>query len=408
MIIRKYDIQKFIILLSIVLLFFSSTCLWSETNLGNYLRISILIVVISAIVALVGGFSINRYFNHRYVLWVIVTYSIFEIYGLLFLRIGEFNWDFVLFSGILQLSLIASMLTLNNIDDLLNVFCKGCKWALLFVCLFMVSQGSLSLSNIAFGARLGDELSGNVNTVATNIGIMLIPTLYLALKDSYKKNWTTWAILLFGVLCMVLTGSKKGILVLGIACVMYLVIVRTPLKFLIVPLAVIAAIYAIFNVSFLYNTIGFRIIDMFATFGIGTSVTSAQSTAIRNSLIEQGLRSFWNHPLLGGGMNYFQYINHARYYAHNNYVELLNDIGIIGTMIYYCPFISILFKMIKKIRVGFGNESDRKLYVFLVSFISVKFIMDWAMVSFSALCTFTIPFLFTFEALRMERTGGFR
>lgn len=405
-IINKYDIQKFMISLSIVLLFFSSTCLWSETNLVNYLRISIVIVGISVMVALFCGFSFNDYFNHKYIQWVIVMYFIFEIYGLCFLRIGRFNWDFVLFSGILQMSIIASLMTLDNVNDLLNVFCKGCKWSLLFVCLFMLSKGALNLSNITFGSRLGDELSGNVNTVATNIGIMIIPTLYLTLKTSESKNCMTWVIIILGVLCMLLTGSKKGILVLIIACVMYFSCVRMPLKYLIAPVAVIVAIYAIFNISFLYNTVGFRIIDMFATLGIGESVTAARSTAIRNTLIEQGLCSFWNHPLFGGGMNYFQYINHARYYAHNNYVELLNDFGIIGTMMYYCPFISMLFYMIKKVKDGIEYEDDRKLYVFLIAFISVKFIMDWAMVSFSALCTFSIPFLFAAEALRMEKVGG--
>lgn len=404
--IRKYDIRKFVISLLIVLLFFSSTCLWSETNLDNYLKISIGIVVLSATVALLGGFSLNKFINNRYVIWVVIMYSIFEIYGLLFLRIGSFNWDFILFSGILQISIIAAMMTLYNVEDTINVFCKGCKWALLIVCLFMILQGSLSLSNITFGSRLGDELSGNVNTVATNIGVMIIPTVYLTLKDSHKKNWTTWAILILGVLCMLLTGSKKGILVLIIACLMYSAILKNPLKYVAVPIAVIAVIYAVFNVGFLYNTIGFRIIDMLATFGVGSSVTSAQSTSIRNSLIEQGLRSFLNHPLFGGGMNYFQYINSTRYYAHNNYVELLNDIGIVGTLAYYSPFFSILIRMIKKMKRGFKFEDDRKLYIFLMSFIMLKFVLDWAMVSFSSLCTFTIPFLFVFEVLRIERERG--
>lgn len=405
---RKYDVHKFIVTLMIVLLFFSSTCLWSETNLENYLKISILIVGLAGIAVLIGGFSFHKFINHRYVIWVVCIYTIFEFYGFMFLRIGEYNWDFVLFSGILQICFVAALMTLKKLDDTVTVFCIGCKWSLFFVCIFMFMQGSLSLSNIGFGSRLGDELSGNVNTVATNIGIMLIPTIYYVLRNFEKKktNISSWIIIALGTLCMILTGSKKGLLVLGIAFIMSFIIAKTPIKYLILPMIIIVGVYAIFNVPILYNTIGFRVIDMFATFGVGTSITSAQSTAIRNSLIHQGLHSFWNHPILGGGMNYFQYINHARYYAHNNYVELLNDFGIVGTLIYYLPFIKILKKMIKKVRYEIVFENDRRLYVFLIAYISVKFILDWAMVSFSALCTFTVPFLFVFEALRIEKERG--
>lgn len=405
---RKYDIHKFIVSLMVVLMFFSSTCLWSETNLGNYLKISILIVGLAVLTALIRGFSFHKFVNNRYVVWVVGVYTIFEFYGFMFLRIGQFNWDFVLFSGVLQICLTVAFMSLNNLEDTVSVFCVGCKWALLFVCIFMIVQGSLSFSNITFGSRLGDELSGNVNTVATNIGIMLIPTIYYAIRGNREKKIeiSTWFIIALGTLCMVLTGSKKGLLVLGIAFMMYFIIVRTPIKYLILPALGITGIYAIFNVPVLYNTIGFRVLDMFATFGIGTSITAAQSTAIRNSLIQQGARSFLNHPIFGGGMNYFQYINHARYYAHNNYIELLNDFGLVGTLIYYVPFAKALIRMVKKVRYVIKDEKDRRLYIFLISFISTKFVLDWAMVSFSALCTFTVPFLFVFEALRMERERG--
>ena len=389
--IYKHDIRKFLVSLSIVMLFFSSTCLWSETNLSIYLKVSIIIVGLTVLLGITKHFSVHKILNHRYILWVLINYSIFELYGLLFLRIGEFNWDFVLFSGILQICLIFAFMSLDNVDEVIDTFCRGCKWALLFVCLFMISQGSIDLKNITFGSRLGDELSGNVNTVATNIGLMLLPTVLLTLiNDRKKKNdrIITWLIIILSTLCMVLTGSKKGILVLLIIIMFYFLALKTPIKYIILPISIIMGTYALFNVSFLYNTIGFRIIDMFATFGIGTSVTRAQSTAIRNNLIHEGLHSFWNHPILGGGMNYFQYINHTSYYAHNNYIELLNDVGIVGTLIYYLPFLFILIKLVKKIKNKRLISQRRTLYLFLISYLCVKFVLDYTMVSFSAMCTF--------------------
>lgn len=405
MVIKMNDIKKSIVSMEFILVFFSSACLWSETNLNNYLLISILVVIITFLLNLFVGFSINKIVNNRYIIWILIVYSIFELYGILFLRIGQFNWDFVLFSGVLQICLTLVLLLLNNEEDIINCFCKSCKWALLLVCLYMLLKGDLKISAISFGSRLGADLSGNVNTVATNIGIMLVPTTYLLFLPHNKKISLiiNWGIVLLGTLCMILTGSKKGLLVLVIIFVMYFVIIKKPIKYLMFPLLLLIFVYAIFNVQFLYDTIGFRVVDMLATLEIGTSVTAAQSTAIRDSMIKEGLRSFWNHPFFGGGMNYFQFINNTRYYSHNNYVELLNNMGIVGLILYYGPFINVFIKLIHSIKKRLLNEETRKLYVFLVAYLSVKFILDWAMVSYTALCTFTIPFLFVFEIVRREK-----
>lgn len=404
------DIRKCLISFSVALLFFSSTCLWNESNLSTYLKVSIFIVGITALLGMSKHFSIYRMINHRYILWVAINYIIFELYGLFFLRTGKFNWDFVLFSGVLQICLTLAFMSLDNVDEVIDTFCKGCKWALFFSCLVMISQGAVSLSNVTFGSRIGDELSGNVNTVATNIGLMLFPTVLLTLRNYNEKRINkivTWAIITLSTLCMMLTGSKKGILVLLIIALFYFAALRTSVKYLIFPIIIAVTIYAVFNIPFLYNTIGFRIIDMFATFGIGTSVTGAQSTAIRNNLIQQGLQSFLNHPFFGGGMNYFQYVNHFRYYAHNNYVELLNDVGIVGTLIYYLPFFRIFIKLIKTVNHKKLGSEKRILYLFLIAYLGIKFVLDWTMVSFTAMSTFTIPFLFVSEVYRREKRENY-
>lgn len=405
MVITTKSLKRFIATLEIVLVFFSSTCLWSEVNIKKYLVISILVLGIAFASSLIFGINIYKTVNNRYILWVCVLYSIFEVYGLLFLRIGEFNWDFVLFSGILQIALTLVLMQIDDKDDLIKTFCTACKWALLLVCLYMVFSGSLTLSDISFGSRLGDELSGNVNTVATNIGIMLVPAVYLLFLpcETRCSRVSSSGIVILATLCMGVTGSKKGLLVLAIIFIMYFLIEKKTIKFLIFPLVSIGVIYAIFNVSFLYNTIGFRVVDMFATLGMGTSVTKAQSTVIRDDLIKEGLKSFWNHPILGGGMNYFQFINHARYYSHNNYVEILNNMGILGLLLYYVPFVNVARKLIIEMRTYYLDDAKRKLYIFLLAYLSVKFILDFAMVSYTALCTFTIPFLFVFEIYRREK-----
>ena len=401
---EKSKVNRFFVLIGFILTFYSSACLWNENNLSNYIMCSAVVVFLSLVIFLTQPISINKIINNKYVLWVILTYVIFEAYGFLRLKAGQFNWDFILVSGVLQISLTIMLMTLKDNNEVINTYCIASLVSIVIVCINMVLKGSIRLSNIRLGSSFGLELSGNRNTVATIIGILLIPVSYMVLK--YKKyRIVLIPISVFAAGCMLLTGSKKGIIVLMLIMLMVFIADKGSVKYLLFPFIVILGVYAVFNVPVLYKVIGFRLKDMFATLGIGTAVTSAQSTYIRNSYIKMGLKSMWKHPLFGGGMNYFQYINSARYYSHNNYVELLNNFGIVGTLIYYLPAtkkIPILHKSIKSKR----QTDEYSTVVFLLMFLISKFALDYAMVSYSTMCVFNIQFLLIIEVLRRERISN--
>ena len=405
--IEKRGVTRFFIGICIGMVLFSSTCLWNENSLRTYIYVNAAILGLTAIIWVFNIVSINRIINNRYILWVIGFYTLMELYGLLFLRTGGFNWDLILVGGLIQIALTILIMILENMNDVIEVFCKSCKWSLVFICIYMYLQGSLKISNIVFGSRIGDELSGNVNTVATCLGTILIPTFYWYLVG--EKKLTTAAICIVSSGCMLLTGSKKGVIALAIMLSMYFWVRKTPLKYVIVFGSAIVGIYAVFNVPVLYNTIGFRIKDAFATLGFGTSVTNATSTRIRNDYIHMGLKSFLNVPLFGGGMNYFQYINRARFYSHNNYVELLNTFGLFGTVVFYFPFLRHLVFFVKSLRktkrakTSIENDNMNYIYIFIIMFLFAKLFFDYAMVSFTALCIFYIPFLLSSELYRRIR-----
>ena len=395
--ITSNSLNRFFVALGLFIVFFSSACLWNEENLRAYIICSAIVIALTILSFICKPVPLNRIFNNRFILWIVATYSLFEAYGLLWLRAGEFNWDFVLVSGILQICITVMLMTLNDKDEIIRIYSWDCVFSLLIVCIYMIQKGSIRLSNISLGSSFGLELSGNRNTVATTIGIMLIPVVYLFMSETKRKP-ILLLISILGASCMLLTGSKKGIIVILIIALMVFISDRKSFKYVIFPLIVIVGIYAVFNVRILYDVVGFRLRDMFATFGLGTAVTGAQSTAIRNSYILMGLRSMWNHPVFGGGMNYFQYINNARYYSHNNYVEMLNNFGIIGTLIYYLPFIkSYMFVRRKQNR---ERCIERTMYIFLLMYLFSKFALDYAMVSYSTMCVFSIQFVLMAEFVR--------
>lgn len=406
MIIRLSNFYKILVFLGVSLTFFSSVCLWNEQNLGNYTLCSLIVAGISVVSYLLHPFPAGDIVNNRYVLWVVLTYLIFEIYGMCFLRIGEFNWDFILVSGILQICLTILLMSIKDDNEVVSLFCNSCIVTVVLVCLYMIQKESIRLSNIAFGSNFGTELSGNRNTVASILGVMLIPIAYMFIKAKKAKPILA-AVFILATGCMLLTGSKKSIIIILIIMLMIFFSDRKLVKYLIFPFILIAGFYAIFNIPVLYNVIGFRLIDMFAALGFGVAVTRAQSTIIRNSYIHMGLKSMWNHPLFGGGMNYFQYINNARYYSHNNYVELLNNFGLVGTLIYYLPAIKRIPMLHNRMKIH-KNDDNYTKWVFLFFFFISKFALDYTMVSYSTMCVYNIQFLLVFEVLRREKINNAR
>ncbi|MCB6992803.1 O-antigen ligase family protein [bacterium 210820-DFI.6.37] len=401
MIIKISNIRKALVIIAFMLTFFSSACLWNEQSLSNYIMCSMVVIGITVLTYMTKPLSLNKIINNRYILWGILTYALFEAYGFFFLRIGEFNWDFILVSGILQICLTIMLMELDSENEVISVLSVSSLISIIIVCAYMIHMGSIRLSNITFGSSFGLELSGNRNTVATIIGIMLVPVVYMVLR--YKKLRFIFATISVGAtICMLLTGSKKGIVVIIMIMIMIFMTERKAIKYLLFPIAIILGAYAVFNIPILYNVVGFRLQDMFATFGIGTAATTAQSTSIRNSYILMGLKSMWNHPLFGGGMNYFQYINNAHYYSHNNYIELLNNFGIVGTLIYYVPFVKKIPELYKNVKFE-KVEEKRTVEVFLFIYLLTKFVLDYAMVSYSTMCVFNIEFLVVYEVLRRRK-----
>lgn len=389
--ISKSKINSNIITFSIALFLFSSTCFWEENSLDLLLLSGIIVIVLTLVSCLYSKLGLATIVHCGAIRWIIVNFILFEVYGLLFLKAGKFNWDFIGFNGILLTCIAIMCLTINSSEELIDCISTSCKLSIFATAIYMFSTGAITFRNISMGTRLGDSLSGNVNTVATCFGMMYLPVFYSVVL---KKKRSIFGIVCCGIaaICMVITGSKKAMLVILISVFMILFLYRKPYKYILFPLLIVIGVHMVLNVQILYNALGFRIIDMLASFGIGNAVTAAQSTTIRKYLISIGLKSSLGRPILGGGMNYFQYINKVRYYSHNNFVEILNNAGVVGLFMFYGIAIrsTIFFLMHRK----YVNNKLDSIYILCLAMIGMKLLLDMAMVSFSSLGVYYLPFLF--------------
>lgn len=233
--------------------------------------------------------------------------------------------------------------------------------AILFLCwTYAVSAAVLTLMLIATGnmtdstGRLGNEVFGNANNLALllMLGVMYAFYILIFFGDTIWKRALLAACIALSYYAMFLSGGRKFIVV-PIVFLYVLLMFKTDsagrkhiIKYTVVIAVIVFILYQlIMNVPAFYGVIGQRMEGLFSLIS-GNGVVDA-SAEERSLMAQMGLRRWMGSPLFGYGFDSFKYYNRAMtgnfYYSHNNYVELLHDLGLIGFVIYY----SFYFKLLK-------------------------------------------------------------
>jgi len=198
--------------------------------------------------------------------------------------------------------------------------------------------------------RIGLEYGVNPNEV----GLVFSISCCFAFFKLYQKEKVILNTLGFIVsfLSLLLSGSKSAIL--GIIIYLFILLLFTQsIKNLTRNVVVLSAIligvyYLLMNNTFFYNIAGYRIEAMLMLFF--NEGANDGSTGRRLMMIQEGLEFFYNKPMFGAGINNFANIYNLFVgedtYSHNNYVEILVNLGIVGFLIYYGVFIYIGRKLI--------------------------------------------------------------
>ena len=243
----------------------------------------------------------------------------------------------------------------------------------------------LSIRTITEG-RLGGgtEINSNMLAILCAYGFGLSMYLRKIGKISQMSNWGRIA---FYVLVILLTGSRKGLLMvlLSLAVVRFAQERRKLFQNLFVIACSVAAFYVlIMNVGVLYNIIGVRVENLLLTLS-GESSAEA-SLEDRQKLVELGWEYIQENPWIGYGYDCFKMISGrgpggyvkpgaAGFYSHNNYIELLFGGGIIGIILYYLPVVHLLGKL-------FAGVRKHPCMPYLLAIMVSKLAMEYAYVSY--------------------------
>lgn len=238
---------------------------------------------------------------------------------------------------------------------------------LIFYSLYVYGGLSGFLAIMSTGHRMGD-LIGNQNTYGLVFANAALVALYYFFFNNEKRHVLLAGLLIFFGFS---SGSKK---------VFFLLLIG--LLFLILSKYGIRKLFKVLIYSFVSLLVGWMLIHLpiFSTIlerlESYLSVTGNTSDNLRAELIRFGLELFMENPFLGYGLNNYQLFHWSGAYSHNNYIEVLVSLGIVGFVIYYSMFINSAFALIKK------REYLKPIHFLLVFSILSSFVFGYGMVQF--------------------------
>ena len=219
----------------------------------------------------------------------------------------------------------------------------------------------------------------NPNTIGMIFTICVIVSFYLAFYCKEKRYYLFVGLQLLAV---ILTGSRKSLLS-SVAGLMMLILMKSQRRNIIWRILTVVGLgvvlfYLIMSVPELYRTIGVRFESMLEHI---MSDGGDHSMTLRKAFIEYAREMFYQKPIFGHGINNFiekvgRYVGVATY-AHNNYYELLADVGIVGTFLYYSYYIYLLASLFK-----IWYRSRGSLVKLMIVWICVIMICEYGLVSY--------------------------
>lgn len=251
----------------------------------------------------------------------------------------------------------------------------------LFVALAVVVSVVLAAQNLfTYGTLLFREDVLNPNAVA----ILDAYAVFLLIVRGKHRFWIA-PLTVF----IILSGTRKAVILLAVAVVLYYCFKypkRLP-KYVALAAALWLILWLLFTkVDFLYETIGHRMEALFRYLSEGEGDNSILSRA---EFAELGIRFFRRRPWLGNGINCFHTL-HGAYdtYSHNNFVELLFSVGVIGFAAYYLMYAILIFRALW---LWWKTRNECALLALCLSVSTL--VIDYAIVSYYSRSSLFILFL---------------
>ncbi len=305
------------------------------------------------------SYSILVMFKQRIIYWSKYLTWAFLVMVLCFISILYAHHKEVAFNGIytllipfvLAFSLVQLISTKEDIKNILIVLALSS--GMLYVLMLRYNMFDIT-------ERLGNEMMGNANAFATMILLSVIAAICSIYLSKNKLLWVVMIVMIVIDFHMLFLSEGRKYLIAPIIFVLILSFKACGFK--ITRMALIVGIIAIATPIIYHGLLGLDIISesliarLEMTFAMlkGQTDMMGEGDIERQQMISSGLRYFANSPLWGNGQGNFSFLfslenisGFLGHYSHNNYVELLCNLGVIGFVLYYTFYYKILCETFK-------------------------------------------------------------
>ena len=335
-----------------------------------------------------------------------VGFSVFEMICKKSIKIYSIFLWFLLFVGYCYLTVLwapsvenATKLTTTFIQLIFVILCltnriktnEDIERILLYIIISLVYTAIVLLiktpADVWGSERIGQEIGMNSNDIGFRFAIGILLSFFFV---SHRKKYV-FILAIIGFFALVMfSGSRKGLIMstIGLAlCIVFSgnkksggkAFFNKLIKILLAAIAVFIILKIVMNNKMFYDVIGFRMESLFSA--INGKSSGDASIVEREFLKEQAWQLFLHNPVLGYGhncfSNYLQSINYGFLtYTHNNYLELLSALGVVGFLIYYSMIFSMIFNLFK---IGLEKIKTNSKLLFIISLIIILvcFISWW-------------------------------
>ncbi len=252
------------------------------------------------------------------------------------------------------------------------------------ICIAFVTIQYYGLTEYVQGVLAGKRM-GHVIVNTNDMGMCSAYAGMIALYYClYKKKWLNIFLCIF-LFAVANTSLSRKVLAMSVMGVFLLVFFSGSWKRKLLAVFISLALVAAFYYLPVFEGAKSRFLQMLEV--------EDGSTSIRLRLIKLGLTQFKETPYFGIGLGGGRVLNgkvlNFHSYSHNNYIELLVDLGAVGCALYYFHYLFPSFTFIKQ---AFSKEKG--MSCLMLSFILVSLMLHIGSVEYHERFTIVMVLLF--------------
>lgn len=351
---------------------------------GDLVILSSVSLYLFLLISFFNIFKINQgKLKLNYFISSLILYAVIMVFGMIYTK-TEFGIAFSILYDYVTMLIIAIclfnyILTTGKIDCVLFAFVV----ASLSMCVYIYSLYGNELFYILRTSeivRIGDRLS-NTNEIGWYAAFGTIISIFMLAHKNISFFWKAVCIveIVLGTIVTFLSGSKMALIILVSGAIVIFMIssiqaqtVKRSLKYIIIGILTIFVLnYLLDNVE-AFHSIKERLDVYLGTIG-GTNVGDS-SEIERAQYIKIGLDVFSDHILFGAGTASSSY--YIGVYSHNNFVEVLMNSGLIGFILFYFPYVRLLWENIR----GLHHQKENHYYILTSALLFTVLLCNWGVV----------------------------